>query len=39
MYIAETWKSAQDVIQNDDKEGGADFSEGIKYSNTFLSNE
>jgi hypothetical protein len=22
MYIGETWKSAQDVIQNDDKEGG-----------------
>lgn len=22
MYIGETWKSAQNVIQNDDKEGG-----------------
>ena len=28
MFIAETWKSSKNVIQNDDKEGGAIFIEG-----------
>ncbi len=28
MFIAETWKSSKNVIQNDDKEGGAVFIEG-----------
>ncbi len=29
LYIAETWKSAQDVIQNDDKEEGVILLKGI----------
>ena len=29
MFIAEKWKSAQNVIQNDDKEGGAILVKGI----------
>jgi hypothetical protein len=29
QFIAETWRSAQDVIQNDDKEGGSIIVKGI----------
>ncbi len=29
MYIGEKWRSAQDVIQNDDKEGGAILVKGL----------
>lgn len=29
MFIAETWKSSKDVIQNDDKEGGVLLIRGI----------
>ena len=33
MYIAETWKSAQNVIQNDDKEGGIILVKGVHQQN------
>ncbi len=36
MYIAETWKSAQDVIQNDDKEGGVILIKGISIKNLYF---
>lgn len=35
MFIGETWKSAQDVIQNDDKEGGAVLVKGLSIQNMF----
>jgi hypothetical protein len=39
LFIAETWNSAQNVIQNDDKEGGVILLKGIaKVSSTFQMN-
>ena len=35
MYIGETWKSAQNVIQNDDKEGGAILVKGISVQSLY----
>ena len=35
MYIAETWKSAQDVIQNDDKDGGMILVKGVSIQKPF----
>jgi len=35
MYIGETWKSAQNVIQNDDKEGGAILVKGLSVQNLY----
>ncbi len=36
-FISENWKSAQDVIQNDDKEGGIILVKGITNKYTFTS--
>ena len=35
MFIGETWKSAQNVIQNDDKEGGAILVKGLSVQSLF----
>jgi len=35
MFIAETWKSADDVIQNDDKEGGVVLIKGLSSHEVF----
>lgn len=35
MYIGETWKSAQNVIQNDDKEGGAILLKGLSVQSLY----
>lgn len=37
LFISEYWKSAQDVIQNDDKEGGVILVKGISNKFTFNS--
>ena len=36
MYIGETWKSAQSVIQNDDKEGGSILVKGLSVQSLFF---
>ena len=36
MFIAETWKSSNNVIQNDDKDGGAILVKGISIQNRFF---
>jgi len=36
LFIAETWNSAQSVIQNDDKEGGVILVKGITKVSTFF---
>lgn len=35
LFIGETWKSAQDVIQSDDKEGGVVLVKGLSIQNLF----
>jgi hypothetical protein len=35
MFIGETWKSAQDVIQNDDKEGGMILVKGLSIQSLY----
>lgn len=36
LFIAETWKSAQNVIQNDDKEAGIILVKGLSIQNMFF---
>ena len=36
MFIAEFWKSAQNVIQNDDKEGGMILLKGVSVQSKFF---
>lgn len=36
MFIAETWKSAQSVIQNDDKDGGYILVKGLSIKNLYF---
>ena len=36
MFIGETWKSAQDVIQNDDKEGGMVLVKGLSIQSLYF---